>query len=153
MPVNPNRMRNPRYTMMAVAAAGPLTNLVLAAIGAVALGLFARVVTAPPGLAAGFVILVLTYFILINIFLALFNLLPIPPFDGSHIVEGLLPRDAARAYARLRPYGFLLLFTALLVIPWLFPGLGIIDRVLLPPVNWAQDKYFALAQWVAGKAI
>ena len=69
----------------------------------------------PTGL-TGFAVASLSSFILINIFLALFNLLPLPPFDGSHIVEGLLPPRAARVYDKLRPFGFPLLFLLLLVI-------------------------------------
>lgn len=150
VPVRKQRLDNPRLGMMAVAAAGPGTNFVLAAIGAVALGLVARGATLPADGLFGFAMVSLQMFILINIFLGLFNLLPIPPFDGSHIVEGLLPRRAARAYDRLRPLGFPLLFVLLLVIPWLFPGLGIIEKVVLPPVLWAEARYMALAGWVAG---
>lgn len=150
VPVRKQRLDNPRLGMMAVAAAGPGTNFVLAAVGAVALGLVARGATLPADGLFGFAMVSLQMFILINIFLGLFNLLPIPPFDGSHIVEGLLPRRAARAYDRLRPLGFPLLFVLLLVIPWLFPGLGIIERVVLPPVLWAEARYMALAGWVAG---
>jgi hypothetical protein len=65
-------------------------------------------------------------------------------------VEGLLPPDAARVYAKLRPFGFPLLFLLLLVIPWLFPGLGIIEKVVLPPVLWARDQYMDLALAIAG---
>jgi len=150
VPVNKFRLRNPRFGMMAVAAAGPGTNFVLAGIGAVLLGLLAGGLSAPPEGVKGFIFVALQFFIMINIFLALFNLLPIPPFDGSHIVEGLLPPSAARTYAKLRPWGFPLLFLLLLVIPWLFPQLGIVERVVLPPVLWAESKYMALAQWVAG---
>ena len=150
VPVIKERLNNPRFGMMAVAAAGPGTNFVLAAIGAVALGLFAGHYTGEPGGGAMFTISILQYFIVINIFLALFNLLPIPPFDGSHIVEGLLPPAAARAYEKLRPFGFPLLFLVLLVIPWLFPGLGVVENVVLPPVEWAQQRYLGLAGWVAG---
>jgi len=150
VPVNKWRLNNPRFGMMAVAAAGPGSNLVLAAVGAVALGLVARGLTAPPEGALGVVLMSLNYFVLINIFLALFNLLPVPPFDGSHIVEGLLPAPAAEAYAKLRPFGFPLLFLLLLVIPWLFPGLGIVEKVVLPPVIWAQEQYLHLAWLVAG---
>lgn len=150
VPVKKQRLDNPRLGMMAVAAAGPGTNFILAAIGAVALGLVARGATLPADGLFGFAMVSLQMFILINIFLGLFNLLPIPPFDGSHIVEGLLPRRAARAYDRLRPLGFPLLFVLLLVIPWLFPGLGIIEKVVLPPVLWAEARYMALAGWVAG---
>jgi Zn-dependent protease len=169
VPVIKQRLNNPRFGMMAVAAAGPATNIVLAALGAVVLGLLAAFLTADAGGAGmlidllaqgrvpdpstgpGFALLAVLYFIAINIFLALFNLLPIPPFDGSHIVEGLLPPGRlAKAYEKLRPFGFPLLFLLLLVIPWLFPGLGIIERVVLPPVMWLQDNFMALTAWVAG---
>jgi Zn-dependent protease len=150
VPVIKSRLRNPRFGMMAVAAAGPGTNLALAVIGAIALGLVARGGAAPAGL-GGFAIASLYSFILINVFLALFNLLPLPPFDGSHIVEGLLPPRAARIYEKLRPFGFPLLILLLLVIPFFFPGLGIVERVVLPPVEWAQDKFLAIAGWVAGE--
>ncbi len=150
VPVIKQRLNNPRYGMMAVAAAGPGTNLILAAIGALALGLLARGLAAPPGAGLGFLLTILNYFIIINIFLALFNLLPIPPFDGSHIVEGLLPRDVARIYDKLRPFGLPLVFLLLLVVPWLFPGLGIVENVVLPPVEWAQRQFMRLALLVAG---
>lgn len=150
VPVNKWRLNNPRFGMMAVAAAGPGTNLLLAALGALALGLLARGIEAPPEGLSGFVIASLYSFILINIFLALFNLLPLPPFDGSHIVEGLLPPRAAQIYEKLRPFGFPLLFLLLLVIPWFFPQLGIVERVVLPPVQWAEQKFMTLATWIAG---
>jgi Zn-dependent protease len=144
VPVDQRRLRNPRFGMMAVAAAGPGMNFLLAAVGAVALGLAANA-SAPDLLLTG-----LFYFISINIFLALFNLLPLPPFDGSHIVEGLLPDRAAAAYARLRPYGFPLLIVLLLVIPYFFPGLGIVENVVRPPVDWVEGQYLRIAEWIAG---
>lgn len=151
VPVNFRRLNHPRRDMMVVAAAGPGTNLILGAIGAVLLGLLARFGN---GGEASFIELFIAAnlgnFILINVFLALFNLLPIPPFDGSHIVEGLLPDRAARAYAKLRPFGFPLLFLLLLVIPYFFPGLGIVENVVLPPVEWAGGLYYDLARAVAG---
>lgn len=150
VPVSKDRLRNPRFGMMAVAAAGPGTNFVLAALGAVALGLLARGGVPAEGM-TGFALASLYSFILINIFLALFNLLPLPPFDGSHIVEGVLPEPAARVYDKLRPFGFPLLFLLLLVIPWLFPQWGIVERVVLPPVEWAEGKFMALAGWAAGE--
>lgn len=150
VPVTKHRLNNPRFGMMAVAAAGPGTNLVLAAITAVVLGLIAGAVTEAPTGVLELAIVALQFFLLINIFLALFNLLPIPPFDGSHILEGLLPRRAARVYERLRPLGFPLLFMLLLVLPWAFPGLGIIENGVLPPVEWVRQWFVALAAWVAG---
>ena len=137
VPVNAWRLRNPRYGMMAVAAAGPAS-------------LLGRGLQAQPEGALALAMMGLDYFILINIFLALFNLLPIPPFDGSHIVEGLLPRDAARAYAKLRPLGLPLVFLLLLVLPSLFPGFDLMGRFLFPVVAQVQDFYYGIAAWAAG---
>ena len=149
VPVNFRRLNNPRRDMMVVAAAGPGTNLVLALIGAVLVGLLlpedARL--GEPLSILGFALFM---FISINLFLALFNLIPLPPFDGSHIVEGLLPDGPRRAYGRLRPYGLPLLFLLLLVIPWLMPELGIVERFVLPPVEWAQGKFIEVARAIAG---
>ncbi|WP_068072965.1 site-2 protease family protein [Novosphingobium lentum] len=152
VPVNKWRLRNPRRDMMLVGAAGPASNLVLALIGAVLLGLLVRfsTTTAQPGAVVLFVAENLKNFLAINVFLALFNLLPLPPFDGSHIVEGLLPERAAAGYARLRPLGFPLVFMLLIVLPYLAPSLHLLDRVLLPPVSWLVEHYFALAGAVAG---
>jgi len=149
VPVNARRLNNPRYGMMAVAAAGPGTNFILALTGAVLLGLFfpdqARL--GAPSSLLGFG---LYMFISINLFLGLFNLIPLPPFDGSHIVEGLLPRDLARSYNKLRPFGLPLLFLLLLVIPWLFPQMHIVQRFVLPPFEWAIGHFMGLAAAVAG---
>ena len=152
VPVIKERLRNPRFGMMAVAAAGPLSNLVLAAIGAVLLGLLVRGVgDAQPVEPLRFIALNLSNFLSINIFLALFNLLPIPPFDGSHIVEGLLPPRAAEVYDRLRPFGFPLVFILLIGLPYLIPGFDLVSRVVLPPVQWLGNHYYALAEAVAGR--
>jgi Zn-dependent protease len=155
VPVNKWRLRNPRTGMMLVAAAGPGTNLVMAGVGAVLLGLLARLHTGmeqPTGLVA-FLAVNLVFFLQINIFLALFNLLPIPPFDGSHIVEGLLPRDLAQSYAQLRRFGFTLVFLLLIVLPSFFPGFDPIGRYVLPPVQWLTDHYMVLASRIAGQKI
>jgi len=151
VPVNKWRLRNPRFGMMAVAAAGPGTNLILALIGAVLLGLLIRpsIGDAQPGEIVVFIAENLKNFLLINIFLALFNLLPIPPFDGSHIVEGLLPRSLAAGYEKLRPFGFPLLFLLLIVIPWAFPQYQILQWVLFPPVNWLSEHYLSVTRWIA----
>ena len=154
VPVIAERLRNPRRDMMLVAAAGPASNLVLALIGAVLLGLLARVyagATAPAPV-AGFIALNLYNFLLINIFLALFNLLPIPPFDGSHIAEGLLPERLADLYGRMRKFGFMLVLVLLIVLPWLIPGFDPVGRLLRPPVEWLSNHYLALADVVAGGA-
>ena len=149
VPVNFRRLNNPRRDMMVVAAAGPGTNIILATIGAVIVG-----VLLPDDALAGQPLSILGFalfmFISINLFLALFNLIPLPPFDGSHIVEGLLPDEAARAYGKLRPFGFPLLFLLLLIVPWLFPGLGVVERFVLPPFEWAQGEFLKIARAIAG---
>ena len=144
VPVVKQRLNNPRFGMMAVAAAGPGTNFVLAAIGAITLGVVAPHTIEEPGLLATG----LFYFILINTFLGMFNLLPIPPFDGSHIVEGLMPRRYVHLYEKLRPFG-LLLFFGLVALTWFAPQFNVLENTIGPPVNWALGHYFALADAVA----
>ncbi len=149
VPVNFARLNNPRVGMMLVAAAGPGTNILLAALGAILLGLYAGTLVAPPVGVSEYVFGGLQLFIMINVFLALFNLLPIPPFDGSHIVEGMLPRSMAHHYAKLRNVG-MLLFIGLIAATWAFPEAGIIENTVGVPVEWVQGQFLRLAQWVAG---
>ena len=161
VPVVRGRLTNPRYGMMLVAAAGPLTNLLLALIGAVLFGLSApdgaMLASSDTGLpqvtgAGGAIALIpsaLFFFILINVFLAFFTLLPIPPFDGSHIVEGLLPRSWAVYWNKLQQVG-MILFVVLIAVVWVFPDTGIISNTIGPPVEWMLDQFLRLADWVAG---
>lgn len=144
VPVNAGRLNNPRFGMMAVAAAGPATNFLLALLGAIALGMTSSLTSLD---STGTQLLY--SFILINLFIGLFNLLPIPPFDGSHIVQGALPRRFAVTYEKLRPFG-MLLFLGLIAIAWAFPGLAIIERAFGPPVEWAMARYLDVAALVAG---
>ena len=155
VPVIKERLRNPRFGMMAVAAAGPGTNILLALLGALVLGLAIRLGLSPEMAMSELALQAMFYFISINVFLALFNMLPIPPFDGSHIVEGLLPAGAARIYAKARHLGFALVFLVLLVIPWALallglPPLGVVERFVLPPVDFVQGHFLRLAAWIAG---
>jgi len=160
VPVLMQRLDNPRYGMMAVAAAGPLTNIILALLGAVALGFAipdgAQMTAGDTGMsliadAGGAVALIasgLFYFVLINTFLAVFNMLPIPPFDGSHIVEGALPRQWVGYYAKLRPYGMLLFF-GLIALTWFAPGLGVLENTIGVPVDWVMRQYLGLTAYIA----
>ncbi|MEA3264077.1 MAG: site-2 protease family protein [Pseudomonadota bacterium] len=152
VPVVKERLRNPRRDMMIVAAAGPGSNFVLAAIGAVLLGLLLGSYQAlqEPSLVARFVALNLVNFITINVFLALFNLLPIPPFDGGHIVEGLLPPRLARKWAGMHTKALLIMILLLVVLPWLSPSLSVVSWLVVPPVEWVIGKYMALAAAFAG---
>jgi Zn-dependent protease len=115
VPVNPLNFRNYRWGEFAVSAAGPLSNLALAAAFSVLL----RLGVDNPGLAQ------MAYFgVSINIFLALFNLIPIPPLDGSHILALLLPRELARLYSHLQPVGFVLILVLFYT--------GIMGAIIMP---------------------
>ncbi|HEX8225254.1 MAG TPA: site-2 protease family protein [Allosphingosinicella sp.] len=142
VPVVAARMRNPRLHMILVALAGPGMNLLLAMLAGIALALI-RPDGPPAGVAMLFLLLNLINFIAINIFLAVFNLLPLPPFDGGHVVEGLLPRSLAGHYAKLARFGFPLLIFLLLILPWLVPQANIVERVVRPPVEWLLRWFLA----------
>ena len=141
VPVNAERMRNPRLHMMLVALAGPGMNLLLALLAAILLAL-----TYDPSPTPGMVFLIanLSNFLIINIFLAVFNLLPIPPFDGGHVVEGLLPRRLARSYARIGRYGFAVLIFLLLILPMIWPKADIVRTLVVPPVQALIRFYLSL---------
>ena len=148
VPVRGDRLRDPRFGMVAVAAAGPGTNLVLALVGALLFGAISGAIVAGGGMPPEWLITAGNMFILINVFLALFNLLPIPPFDGSHIVGGLLPRKWAGNWQKLQSLG-MLFFIVLIAATWAFPDSGLIENTVLPPVLWLQERYFAIAEWIA----
>lgn len=135
VPVVASRMRNPRLHMMMVALAGPGMNLVLALVTALVIGLMMQ---AGPREGLGWLFLYsnLVNFLVINIFLAVFNMLPIPPFDGGHVVEGLLPRPLAARWARLSRYGFVLLVVLLVIVPMVLPQADIVGRIVGPPFNF-----------------
>ncbi|PSJ36693.1 site-2 protease family protein [Allosphingosinicella deserti] len=134
VPVVAARMRRPRLHMMLVALAGPGMNFALALLAAIGLAVVAPSAEAG-GAASGFIAANLANFLLINIFLAVFNLLPIPPFDGGHVVEGLLPRRAAGHFRRIGRFGFPLLVFLLVVLPMLSPNADIVARLVVPPVR------------------
>ncbi len=153
VPINMRRLSNPRFGMMAVAAAGPGINFVLATLGALLLGVFGQAVgpvEGPGGLifvadAMGQTLPVetaLMYFVLINLFLGLFNLLPIPPFDGSHIVAGVLPDRLRYHWMRLQRVGMLLII-GVIAYSWIF-GTGWLEVTVLPLVEGAITFLFGL---------
>ena len=152
VPVDFRRLRNPRSGMVAVAAAGPGVNFILAAVAAIGLGLLVRATdfAAEPGLAALFLADNLRNFLIVNLFLGTFNLLPIPPFDGSRIVMGLLPAPLARVYGKIEPYGLIVVFGILVILPYLAPELRLVERLVGPPVEWIGNHLAGLATTVAG---
>ncbi len=134
VPVVGANLRNPRLHMMLVALAGPGINLVLALVAAAALGLVVTPGVEPQGLAR-FGVDNLLNFLLINVFLAIFNLIPLPPFDGGHVVEGLLPRSAVPTWHAVARFGFPILIVLLLVVPMIAPQANVVARVVAPIVQ------------------
>jgi Zn-dependent protease len=113
VPVNFRALRHPRIDMVWVALAGPATNIILALAAALA---FHGLSVAPAG-AAQWLADNLRNALVVNVVLAVFNMLPIPPLDGGRVAVGLLPGVLARALARLEPYGMLILIALLILLP------------------------------------
>jgi Zn-dependent protease len=118
VPVDIRRLRHPRRDFMLVAAAGPASNLVLAVGGA-------AVVHATG--ASPFGASPLLQWIEINILLAMFNLVPVPPLDGGNVLAGLLPPPLDAAFQRLRPFGILILYALMFT--------GILSALIMPPAR------------------
>jgi Zn-dependent protease len=112
VPVSTRNLRHPRRDFMLVAAAGPISNLLQAVLAALLLR-----VSPVTG--------VLYLAVEINLLLAFFNLIPVPPLDGGNVLLGLLPPRAAAAYAQVRQYGFIVLYALLLT--------GIASDLIMPP--------------------
>jgi Zn-dependent protease len=135
VPVNYRRLRNPRRDMVLVALAGPGMNFLLALLGT---ALLAATISLSGGASVGAPQMIAQNalnFLLINIFLAVFNLLPVPPFDGGHVVEGLLPLPLAQRFARIGRYSLLVLVVLLLVLPAISPSANIVGRLVSPLVR------------------
>jgi Zn-dependent protease len=121
VPVHFGRLRNPRSGMVLVAAAGPATNLALALASAALIHL----VPILPEAAREWAWRTLAISINLNVVLAVFNLLPLPPLDGGRVAVGLLPRSLARPLARVEPYGMIIVLAALVLPALLGPRLGV----------------------------
>ena len=133
VPVNYNRLRNPRRDMVLVALAGPGMNLLLALLGAAILAATIYMSGGAENGTARFIAANALNFVLINIFLGVFNLLPVPPFDGGHVLQGLLPPSLAAGFGRIGRYSLLVMVILLLVLPQF--GINVVGRVVSPIVD------------------
>lgn len=114
VPVVSENLRNPKRDMIWVAAAGPITNIILATVSALLLrGLVAIGNPAAPGSPVSMlsepVVLMLAFSVYINLLLAIFNMIPVPPLDGGRVLVGLLPYRQAAAWSRIEPYGMIII--------------------------------------------
>ncbi len=121
VPVNFRRLNRPRRDMVYVAAAGPGVNLTLAVVSASLL----NVVGMFPDEFAGWLTFNLQNSVWINVLLAVFNMLPLPPLDGGRVAVGLLPRSLARPLARVERFGFVIIIGAIFFVPWIGAKLGL----------------------------
>jgi Zn-dependent protease len=118
VPVNTSRLGSPRRDFMLVAAAGPGSNVLIAIVAAV-------VLRALLGAEAGPVAQLALTTIQINVLLAVFNMVPVPPLDGGNVLAGLLPEPAAQLFAMLRPFGFVVLYALMFT--------GMLSAIIIPP--------------------
>jgi Zn-dependent protease len=123
VPVNTRNLRDPRRDFMLVAAAGPISNL----LQAVAAALILRAWN-PHGDGPGLVAFALLSAVEVNLLLAFFNLIPVPPLDGGNVLLGLLPPSLAVAYSRVRQYGFIVLYALMFT--------GVATALIMPPTNF-----------------
>jgi Zn-dependent protease len=127
--VNPYNMRgNPHTSMAIVAAAGPITNLVLAVIGSIPFMIGWASPSFTAGTSGDFL---LSQFVWINLILAFFNLIPVPPLDGYRILVGLLPFEMAIKLRPLERYGFLVLMGLIFFLPMI--GIDILGTLVMQP--------------------
>jgi len=125
VPVNPYKLRNPKKDMVWVAAAGPAANLLLAVCFSLVFHFTNTLLgNYPTDLIIAPIVLITKIGVIINIGLAIFNLLPVPPLDGSNIVTGLLPPEMALRYQSVTPYGFIILLVLIFS--------GLVDKVIFP---------------------
>ena len=128
IPVKFNRLKSPLRDMVFVAIAGPITNIILALISASILSIMYNFGL----LSNSWLVRTCTNFFLINIILAVFNMMPIPPLDGGRVAIGLLPKFFSYQLAKLERYGFFIIIVALFILPLIGEKIGI----PLEPIHW-----------------
>lgn len=125
VPVNFRNLRSPRRDFAIIAAAGPASNLILAA------GLALIVAIAGSDYEVSNIEAILIRAVNLNILLAIFNMIPVPPLDGGNVLAGLLPESGARLIDLMRPWGFLIIYALMLS--------GVLAEVVLPVANAIRD--------------
>jgi Zn-dependent protease len=148
VPVNFRALSDPRLGMIMVALAGPATNILLALVAAAGFHLLPLV----PGDYAQWVADNLKNAVLINVVLAVFNMMPIPPLDGGRVAVGILPRPLAIPLARLEPFGMLILIAILILLPLAGSQFGLNLDVISQLLRKATDAIIGIILLLTGNA-
>jgi Zn-dependent protease len=145
VPVAFGRLGHPRRDMAIVAIAGPVTNVMLALVSA---GLL-RIVWLVPEAMAPWLVQTLYQSILLNLILAIFNMLPLPPLDGGRVALSILPNVLARPFAKLERFGFLILLGIVFLLPMLGRQIGtdlnLFRWAVVTPLQWVTPIFLAVA--------